>query len=65
MASLRAADDCADEPVELPIFDVTWLAISNDFKLMHVKVLSPAELAMAPEVQVSMFSGRVVSSPDQ
>lgn len=44
----------ADEPVELPKFDVTWLEIGDEYKLMHVKVMSPAELALPADVQVCM-----------
>ena len=48
----------ADDPIELPKHDVTWLEITDDFKLMHLKVMSPAELslALAADVQVTMLS---------
>ena len=48
----QSHDALADVPVELPKFDVTWLAIDDSYKLMHVKVMSPAELGLGPDVQV-------------
>ncbi|KAK9860440.1 hypothetical protein WJX84_005466 [Apatococcus fuscideae] len=46
----------SDVPVELPKFDVTWLAIDDSYKLMHVKVMSPAELGLGPDVQVEQIN---------
>ena len=44
-----------DEPVELPKFDVTWLAIDDGFKLMHVKVMRPGDLQLADDVEVQFL----------
>ena len=52
----------ADEPVHLPKFDVTWLAIGDAYKLMHVKVMSPAELGLGPDVQVSRWPSETPKS---